>query len=332
VDDRIVSLSYTDPVLFNQEDALKASSSRCFAFLCGDLKKMSTGSHEMDPAVTNVGLNEQNAKDFWSSAWEHNVTDWRCAEQQPFFTRNLYVFARNAPGVPGGPAIAMPCVIGMSENEVNLYNGAAEEAVVTEFLRGKAVLVPLCGDTPAVRYMADHGASLVVGTDLAAEGLRRLREAHFGDVLFALTPLTLADGSTVIVYEGHTKGCTIRLFEGDFLALVTLPEFCSAKINFVYDRASMMAIHPNMREAYVETVAAALAPEAGLMVERPVRDEGDVSGPPFTFTADQVRSLYESATGRSYDVNTMLVNRWYGNPEAGSVHYFEFFRVYPKAA
>ncbi|KAG5498358.1 hypothetical protein JIQ42_03164 [Leishmania sp. Namibia] len=100
--------------------------------------------------------------------------------------------------------------------------------------------------------------------------------------------------------------------------------------DFVYDRASMMAIPPLMRERYVRAVAAVLNPTAGLMVERPIREEGDKSGPPFSFSADQVQALYEAATGRRYEVSSMLENRWYGSLEPGAVHYYEFLRVYRK--
>lgn len=275
-------------------------------------------------------LSSENANEFWNAAWENNVTGWRNAEQQPFFTRNLYVMACNTPGVEGVKPLSVPCVIGKEENEANLYNGAAEEEVVTAFLKGKAVLVPLCGDTPAVRYMANHGAALVVGADLAPEGLRLQRQTHFPEVAFSATSLTLPNGSAATVYEGVKEGCTVRLFEGDFLALAAAPEFNSSKMDFVYDRASMMAMHPSMRGDYVKTVASCLSPSATLMVERPIRDEGDANGPPFTFFPDQVHALYAAATGRDYEVETILSNRWYGHAEPGSAHYFEFMRVAPK--
>lgn len=293
---------------------------------------MSNDAAAKHPDSVHPKLDAHNAKTFWNAAWEHDFTGWRNAEQQPFFTRNLYVYACNAPGAPAGQALPMPCVIDKAENDAKLYNGVAEEVVVTQYLRGKAVLVPLCGDTPALRYLADHGARLVIGADLAPEGLRRQREAHFGEVAFSATNLPLPGGGEVMLYEGFKDGCTVHLYQGDFLALATLPAFCDTKVDFVYDRASMMAMHPSMREAYVKTVAAVLTPEAGLMVERPVRDAGDVEGPPFTFFAEQVHALYEAATGREYDVQTMLVNRWYGHPEPGRVHAFEFFRVCPKKA
>lgn len=293
---------------------------------------MSTDSLSASTLLSQLKLQTDNTKEFWNTAWEKDLTRWRNAELRPVFTRHLYVCACNAPEASNLSAIPMPCVINAAELEANLYNGAEEEAVVRDFLKGKAVLVPLCGDTPVVRYMADHGATTVVGVDLAPEGLRRQREAHFDDVNFTVTPVKLSNGGTATMYEGVKDGCTIRLFEGDFLALATAPEFCDSKIDFVYDRASMMAMHPSMRDAYVATIAAVLTPEAGLIVERAVRDEGDVSGPPFTFFADQVKSLYENSTGRPYDVETMLVNRWSEHPEPGAPHYFELLRVYPQKA
>ncbi|KPA85260.1 hypothetical protein ABB37_01607 [Leptomonas pyrrhocoris] len=292
---------------------------------------MPTVSANGPTAQVGFKLNGQNSKEFWNAAWEHDATGWRQAEQRPVFTRNLYVWACNSSDASDVQVIPRPCVIDKADYDADLYNGPTEEAVVTAFLQGKSVLVPLCGDTAAVRYMADHGATLVVGADLAPEALRRQRETHLGDVRFVVTSLPLPGSSgSVTVYEGVKGGCTIRLFEGDFLALAGVEVFCNAKIDFVYDRASMMAMHPSMRSAYVATIAACLTPEAGLMVERPVRDEGDVAGPPFTFSPVQVLSLYNSATGRSYDVETVLVSRWYGNPDPGNVHYFDFLRVFPK--
>lgn len=284
-------------------------------------------------------LTTDNTSAFWTSAWDTNVTGWRNAEATPSFTRHLYAFACHVPGGAAAPATAvvppLPLVVTAEMHAAEELNGPAEEATVRGFLAGKTVLVPLCGDTAVLRYMADHGAAAVIGADLAVEGLRLQREVRFAGVTFTFTTHALpgaGDASSVVVYEGCLGGSTVRLFEGDFLELPRLSAFAAAPVDFVYDRASMMAMHPSLRAPYVRSIASVLRPDAGLMVERPVRDEGDARGPPFTFSADEVLSLYEAATGRPYEICTLLENRWFSRPATGSVHYLEFFRLYPRAA
>ncbi|KAG5474771.1 hypothetical protein LSCM4_03947 [Leishmania orientalis] len=177
--------------------------------------------------------------------------------------------------------------------------------------------------------MADHGASIVVGVDLAAMALRLQRERSFSEVEYTCTECALVGGGIVKVCNGVCGGCALRLFEGDMFELPPVAAFHGTRADFVYDRASMMAIPPLMRELYVRAVASVLKPTAGLMVERPIQEEGDESGPPFSFSADQVQALYEAATGRRYEVRAME-NRWDGSLEPGAVHYYEFLRVYPK--
>ncbi|KAG5475112.1 hypothetical protein CUR178_04563 [Leishmania enriettii] len=120
--------------------------------------------------------------DEWRSAtYEEEPTWWLGAEEPPSFALNVCVFACSFPGCASPAAVPLPLFVTLASYAAQVLNGAAEEPMVRVFLRGTVVLVPLCGDSAALRYMAEHVAAIVVGVDLAAVALR-LGERRFSEV------------------------------------------------------------------------------------------------------------------------------------------------------
>lgn len=279
-------------------------------------------------SALGVKLTAENSSEFWNCVWESGHTRWREAEKSHPFTRNIFAFVSGLKSI--GAADSAPLVVTKEMNEEGVLNGTTEVAVVASFLAEKTVLVPLCGDTPVIRYLADHGAKRVIGADLSPMGLLRQRESHFSDVSFEQSLHRCSEtDDEVIEFNGTLGECNIKLFQGDFLKLSKCAAFCTG-VDFVFDRASMMAMHPSLREPYVRTIAACLKPDGYAMVERPIRDPGDMSGPPFTFTVDEVRTLYEKTTGHRYDARVVVENHWIGhkNDTPGVARYFDFIGIY----
>jgi thiopurine S-methyltransferase len=69
------------------------------------------------------------------------------------------------------------------------------------------------------------------------------------------------------------------------------------RFDAVWDRASIIAIEPHLREKYVETMSRVIRPGGTLLVStldrRTGTDEGRNSGPPFSVPEAEVRRLYE---------------------------------------
>jgi thiopurine S-methyltransferase len=94
----------------------------------------------------------------------------------------------------------------------------------------------------------------------------------------------------------------LELLSGDFFDLSPqlLLDERGAGIAAVYDRASLIALPPEMRPAYARQLATLLrgAPHDGGAAESLLitldYDQQRMSGPPFSVTGDEVRSLFEA--------------------------------------
>lgn len=136
------------------------------------------------------------------------------------------------------------------------------------------VLVPLCGDSPAVRMLYDAGYS-VTGVEYVPEATQALIDNSFPEL--SLT----------------TKNSThfaprLELITNDFFAF-TAPE----QFSFIYDRAGYVALSPDDRRRYAEVVTTSLRP-GGIFLTRTAEFLGApwVDGPPFSITFAEVQSAY----------------------------------------
>ena len=141
--------------------------------------------------------------------------------------------------------------------------------------RPARVLVPLCGKTWDLPWLAQRGAE-VVGVELAERAVRALMEEH-------ALPYTVEDRGEHRVF---TSG-TLSVWCGDFFALpAELGPFSG-----VWDRAALVALPPELREAYAAQIRR-LAPGGRLLQNVVEYDEQIMSGPPFSVSAEVLRALY----------------------------------------
>ncbi|MCO7514922.1 thiopurine S-methyltransferase [Pseudomonas guariconensis] len=139
---------------------------------------------------------------------------------------------------------------------------------------GSRVLVPLCGKTLDLAWLAGQGHR-VLGVELS----RRAVEAFFHE--HGLTPEIRGQGD----FEAWRSG-DVELWCGDFFALRAED---LADCVGVYDRAALIALPPSMRERYMALLSA-LLPAAckGLLVTLDY-DQARLDGPPFSVADDEVR-------------------------------------------
>jgi thiopurine S-methyltransferase len=138
------------------------------------------------------------------------------------------------------------------------------------------VYVPLCGKSVDLIYLADHGHQ-VVGVEFvqqaveeffAEQGLEPTRE-HAAHLVYRAGPLEL-----------HVADA------------LTVSEASLGRIDALYDRAALIALAPEQREAYAEA-ALALVPSGGRMLLVTLSyDQGRMEGPPFSVPEEEVRRLY----------------------------------------
>ena len=146
--------------------------------------------------------------------------------------------------------------------------------------RGSRVLVPLCGKSLDMPWLAAQGWN-VLGVELSLLAV----QAFFAEQ--GLEPIVDRIGP----FTRHRAGA-IEVLCGDMLAVT--PEH-TGPIGALFDRAALVALPSAMRAPYLRTIAALLAKDArGLLVSfeyEPVT----VSGPPFSIDEAQLRALYEPA-------------------------------------
>ncbi len=143
---------------------------------------------------------------------------------------------------------------------------------------GERVLVPLCGKTLDLRWLAAQGLQ-VLGVELS----RKAIEDFF--VEQGLEPQIEEQGAFV-----RFRVDAIELWCGDFFALTAADvEQC----HLFYDRAALIALPLEMRQRYAAHLQAIL-PQAcrGLLVTLDYPQE-QMNGPPFAVPAEQVQAFYD---------------------------------------
>ncbi|RNF07642.1 thiopurine S-methyltransferase [Trypanosoma rangeli] len=245
-------------------------------------------------------LASHNVKEFWNTAWATQKTGWKEWERLASFTHVLSAFLRCAGLLPAE-----------EQTEEGSQKGDLHEAVI-RFLEGKTVFVPLCGDSTILPYIVSCRARHVIGVDLSDEALTRQRQVNFPDLIFKTTKLDSAKGSTgkVEMHEVTTGDCRITLFYGDLMELPLFKEYSETAVDFVFDRAAMMAIPPDLRSVYVKTVTSVLRPSAGVAYERMVRKIPQQRdwGPPFMVAMDEVLQMFRQYTGRDYKATLTMTH------------------------
>ncbi len=142
---------------------------------------------------------------------------------------------------------------------------------------GERVLVPLCGKTLDLRWLAAQGLQ-VLGVELS----RKAIEDFFAEQ--GLQPQIEEQGAFV-----RFRAEAIELWCGDFFALAAADvEPC----HLFYDRAALIALPLEMRQRYAAHLQAILPQVCrGLLVTLDYPQE-QMNGPPFAVPAEQVQAFY----------------------------------------
>ncbi|MCQ4280201.1 thiopurine S-methyltransferase [Pseudomonas stutzeri] len=164
--------------------------------------------------------------------------------------------------------------IGFHLNEVNPYLRRHWPSL--GLAPGARVLVPLCGKSLDMAWLADHGLA-VLGVELS----ERAAEDFFAE--HGLVPDVSVQGEFKVYRAGNVE---IRC--GDFFAMT--PDDV-ADCRALYDRAALIALPSDMRQRYVNHLASILAPGCqGLLITLDYQQE-QMSGPPFAVGDAEVGDL-----------------------------------------
>jgi thiopurine S-methyltransferase len=145
---------------------------------------------------------------------------------------------------------------------------------------GRRVFVPLCGKSRDMLWLASEGYP-VTGVEISSVAVA----AFFGDN--GLRPNRRREGAFEVWEQDE-----IQILLGDFFALE--PRHL-ADIAGVYDRASLIALPPAMRERYARKLATLLPAGVQTLLVTLEYDQAALVGPPFSVGEEEVRALFEPA-------------------------------------
>ena len=148
--------------------------------------------------------------------------------------------------------------------------------------QGAEVFVPLCGKSLDMLWLHEQGFK-VLGVELS-----EIASAAFFDEN-ELTYETSTVGSLQL-FTGTQKAAGIRIYAGDMFAMKPAQ---TAGVSAVYDRASLVAMPSEMRQQYVDQLAALLPAQATDILISMNYDPSKMKGPPFSVPDEEVRTLLE---------------------------------------
>lgn len=146
-----------------------------------------------------------------------------------------------------------------------------------EIPQGSRVLVPLCGKSPDLLWLARKGYD-VVGIELSGIAVR----AFFAEHSLAFTE---ERGERLNKFTG--RDVPVTLFEGDYF------EFTADPFDALYDRGALVAMPGDMRPRYVEHTKSLLKTDAARFVVTLEYDQSVVSGPPFSVPATELAGYWD---------------------------------------
>jgi thiopurine S-methyltransferase len=139
------------------------------------------------------------------------------------------------------------------------------------------VLVPLCGKSEDLRWLAERGHE-VVGVDLSAIAAK----AFSAEQGIAFTETREPPFSVF-------RGTQITFYVGDFFDFTP---GIGGSFNLLYDRAALIALPPAMRPGYARQLQSLLPFEGrGLLISLEY-DTTKMEGPPFSVAEPEVRTLF----------------------------------------
>lgn len=142
---------------------------------------------------------------------------------------------------------------------------------------GSVIFVPFCGKSKDMLWLRDQGYQ-VIGVELSPLAV----EAFFVENEL---PVVIVPQDKFKVFETDK----LRIYCGDFFDLTANDLFT---VNAVYDRASLVALPPDMRLDYTVKIRQLLRTETQILLVAFEYLQHEMQGPPFSVHETEVSALY----------------------------------------
>ena len=137
--------------------------------------------------------------------------------------------------------------------------------------------MPLCGKSPDLLWLALEGYN-VTGVELSEVAVR----AFFDE---ANLEYELRQAEGLKIFECYDPAITLVC--GDYF------EFSSKPFAALYDRASLVALPPNIRPHYISHTKSLLAANAKQLLITLDYEQSKANGPPFSVSANEVSGYWD---------------------------------------
>ena len=165
--------------------------------------------------------------------------------------------------------------IGFHQNDINPY--LQRYWPTLEAARG-AAFVPLCGKSKDMLWLRAQGQA-VIGVEI----VERAVEDFFAENNLAAENYRQSEFTV-------REGDGVKLFCGDFFKLDADD---LNGVTAVYDRASLIALPPPLRERYACHLRTILPYKVNMLLVTLDYPQHEMDGPPFAVTAEEVAALYQ---------------------------------------
>ena len=194
------------------------------------------------------------------------------------------------------------------------YNNAMKEHFDKIDMKDKTVLIPLAGKSLDILYFLERGAKVIANelSPIAAQEFFEENEIPYS-----------TDKNT---HHEIYKAPNLTYYLGDFFAL-TKHEL--GKIDFLYDRACVVALPEQMRTKYFKKIEQLITTKTHLFILTYKHDGPKEFGPPFYVPEEEIINNYQAmghqlqkheissrkADGRFEDagMNTITNLKWHSN-------------------
>jgi len=146
-----------------------------------------------------------------------------------------------------------------------------------ELGQGASVLVPLCGKSPDLLWLANKGYN-VVGVEISEIAIR---------AFFSENDLPFSEESHADLKKFVARDASVELIEGDYFA------FNGNRFDALYDRGALVALPDAVRPRYVEHTKNLLKEDALRFIATLEYDQSIVAGPPFSVPGAELEKYWD---------------------------------------
>jgi thiopurine S-methyltransferase len=144
------------------------------------------------------------------------------------------------------------------------------------------VLVPLCGKTKDIFWLANHGMT-VWGNELspvACDAIVKENKKKY---------IKYKYNEHLNLYDLNT----LKIYQGDFFKMNPDMMHDLPKMDLIYDRAALVALPYEMRRKYASHLIKFLKPEGKIFLISLNYPSGAMDGPPFSVSEKEIHDLYQ---------------------------------------